>query len=100
MKKIQLTPKKSLGRVLSLNEMRSIFGGSNATITCMCTMTVIELNDNGIPCAVPKTLEPIGEFHTEILCKAACKRTCDDIGPTCSNPEGHFGFRTGSGSGS
>ena len=101
MTKLKLNPKKSLGRVLSLDEMKSIFGGSNATITCMCTMRVQRFNETtGQIEMKPETHEPTGNFHTEKLCQEACVRTCEDLGVLCLEPKGHFNFSMGSGSGS
>lgn len=101
MKKIQLNPKKSLGRVLSLNEMKSIFGGSNATITCMCSLTVQRFNETtGQIEAKPEMHEPTGYFHTEKLCQDACQETCAILAGKCIDFEAHFNFSMGSGSGS
>lgn len=101
MTKLKLNPKKSLGRVLSLDEMKSIFGGSNATITCMCSMTVQRLNETTGQFEIkPETHEPTGPFHTKELCKDACQDTCDKLPYKCIDFEAHFNFSTGSGSGS
>ena len=35
-------PHRKLGRVLTLDEMKSIFGGMNAFISCECTLTILK----------------------------------------------------------
>lgn len=94
-------PHRKLGRVLSLDEMKSIFGGSNATITCMCTMSVQRLNETTGQFEIkPETHEPTGKFYTEDFCKEACQTTCEKLPYKCIDFEAHFNFSMGSGSGS
>lgn len=97
MKKIQLTPKKSLGRVLSLDEMRTISGGMNAYIHCQCTLFIEEMDKNGLIKKITKEAEPTGDFYTESLCQFACDVTCNYTAG-CSYAAARF--FTGSGSGS
>lgn len=97
MTKLKLTPKKSLGRVLSLDEMKSISGGMNAYIYCKCTLYVKEMGNNGVIKLVAKDAEPTGDFYTEPLCQFACDMTCS-ANNMCSHAVARF--YTGSGSGS
>ena len=98
MKKIQLTPKKSLGRVLSLDEMKSIFGGMNASISCECSLYIEERYTDGRP---PQSdfikAEPLGDYYTHYQCQLACEMTCDEtLG--CIDAVGIFNAGSGSGS--
>ena len=97
MTKLKLNPKKSLGRVLSLDEMKSISGGMNAYIHCQCTLFVEEMGQNGVIKKVAKEAEPTGDFYTESLCQFACDVTCNYTAG-CSSAAARF--FTGSGSGS
>lgn len=95
MTKLKLTPKKSLGRVLSLDEMKSIFGGSNATITCTCTLVKFykaEYEER-------ERAEPIGDFHTSELCQEACDNICG-LTPYCDFALGNYSISYGGSSGS
>lgn len=104
MKKLKINQNNSLKRVLSVDEMKSIFGGMGASITCTCTMTVIKTIE-GIPTSATEEREPTGKFHTEELCQTACETTCANLNlveNVCSNPKGifNYSFEGGSGSGS
>ena len=57
-------PHRKLGRVLSLDEMKSISGGMNAYIHCQCTLFVKEMDKNGVIKQVAKEAEPTGDFYT------------------------------------
>lgn len=95
MTKLKLTPKKSLGRVLSLNEMKSIFGGSNATITCTCTLVKFYKTEH----EERERAEPIGDFHTSELCKTACNEACSRT-PNCNFPLANYNLDMDGSSGS
>ena len=104
MKKLKINQNNSLKRVLSVDEMKSIFGGMGASITCTCTMKILKTIE-GIPTSTTEEREPTGEFYTEELCQTACEATCANLNlkeNVCSNPQGNFsyGFEGGSGSGS
>lgn len=100
MKKLKINQNNSLKRVLSVDEMKSIFGGMGASITCTCTMTIIKTIE-GIPTSTTEEREPTGEFYTEELCQTACEATCANLGEkVCSNPKGNFSYSFEGGSGS
>ena len=61
MTKLKLTPKKSLGRVLSLDEMKSISGGMNAFISCQ-GFTKFSMISVAIGAIVNIILDPIFIF--------------------------------------
>ena len=70
-------PHRKLGRVLSLDEMKSIFGGMNASISCECSLYIEErYNDGRPPQSDVIIAEPTGEFYTPYLCQLACYVTC------------------------
>lgn len=95
MTKLKLTPKKSLGRVLSLDEMRTIFGGMNAFISCECILTIEKKNE--IPPVEYIKAEPLGDYYTYYQCQIACEITCDEtLG--CIDAVGIFNAGSGSGS--
>lgn len=95
MTKLKLTPKKSLGRVLSLDEMRTIFGGMNAFISCECILTIEKKNE--IPPVEYIKAEPLGDYYTYYQCQIACEITCDEtLG--CIDAVGIFNGGSGSGS--
>ena len=95
MTKLKLNPKKSLGRVLSLDEMKSIFGGSNATITCTCTLVKFYGKEN----EKRERAEPRKDFHTAELCQDACDDVCR-LTPSCDFAFGDYSISYGGSSGS
>ena len=95
MTKLKLNPKKSLGRVLSLDEMKSIFGGSNATITCTCTL--VKYYETEHEEHIQK--EPKDPFYTAELCQEACDNICG-LTPYCDFAFGNYSISYGGSSGS
>lgn len=70
-------PHRKLGRVLSLDEMKSIFGGMNASISCECSLYIEErYNDGRPPQSDVIIADPTGEFYTPYLYQLACYVTC------------------------
>lgn len=99
MKKLKINQNNSLKRVLSVDEMKSIFGGMNASITCTCTLFI----------KIAGSLEydkiqdePTGDFNTDSLCKSACDKTCATT-INCEKATHDYaksgGYGSGSGSG-
>lgn len=97
MTKLKLTPKKSLGRVLSLDEMKSISGGMNAFISCECILTIKKNKNNGIPRVEYIKADPLGDYYTPYLCQLACYMACDET-LDCIDAVGIFNEGSGSGS--
>lgn len=98
MTKLKLNPKKSLGRVLSLDEMRTISGGMNASISCECSLDIVERYTDGRPPQYDVIIaEPTGEFYTPFLCELACHVTCANT-LNCIGAVGIFNRGSGSGS--
>ena len=88
-------PHRKLGRVLSLYEMKSIFGGMNAFISCECILTIEKKNE--IPPVEYIKAEPLGDYYTYYQCQIACEITCDEtLG--CIDAVGIFNAGSGSGS--
>lgn len=83
-------PHRKLGRVLSLDEMKSIFGGMNASISCECSLYIEErYNDGRPPQSDVITADPTGEFYTPYLCQLACYVTCANT-LNCIDAVGRF----------
>lgn len=97
MKKLNLSQKNSLKRVLSLDEMKSIWGGMNASITCTCTLY---LYYDYKPSLEERAEEPTGDFYTPEDCQAGCNETCVTLYQNCKRAVGHYNIQGGYGSGS
>lgn len=98
MKKLNLSQKNSLKRVLSLEEMKSIFGGMNASITCTCTLHLFYVNE---PNLVQIYEEPTGAFSTPQQCEDGCWATCQRKYPNnCREVEPNYNYQGGYASGS
>lgn len=85
MKKLKINQNNSLKRVLSIDEMKSILGGSSSTITCECTL----IFQKGTVHENSRKDDPIGDFYTPALCTKACNRRCKQtVG--CDEAKAHY----------
>ena len=99
MKKLKINQNNSLKRVLSVDEMKSIFGGMGALAECKCTFHYIDIV-NGVEIHEKEAGEPFGAFHTPELCDTACNDACSKT-PGCDYATvSYFRYEAGSGSGS
>ena len=99
MKKLKINQNNSLKRVLSVDEMKSIFGGMGASITCTCTF-YYKVYENGEPDEKPYPGNPVGPFNSEATCIQACKTGCDKDTDKCIRYEAMYIYNSGNGSGS
>lgn len=96
MRKLKINQNNSLKRVLSVEEMKSICGGMNASITCTCTLHLFYAHE---PTLVPRTEEPTGAFSTRAECEAGCNTTCQELYKNnCRRVEAHYNYQGGYGS--
>lgn len=102
MKKLKINQNNSLKRVLSVDEMKSICGGMNASIICSCTLFKKKIGSLELEEVYD---EPTGDFHTDDSCKSACATTCTNTVNCVKsthhfNKSGGYGSESGSDSGS
>lgn len=76
MKNLQIPEVQSLGQVLTLDEMKSIVGGARVTITCTCSFSM-KNTDNQQNVGITLTSgEPTGSFFTDAECSEGCATSC------------------------
>lgn len=98
MKKVKISQANDLGRVLTLDEMKSIFGGTRASVTCTCTLTIKYKDGHGIEHIEYASAEPTGSFFTTEQCQEACNTTCGATNG-CSSATSKYSFEGNLGSG-
>ena len=99
MKKLKINQNNSLKRVLSVDEMKSIFGGIGASITCTCTF-YHDVIENGQVVEKPYPGDPDGPFNSETTCIQACKAGCTADKGKCKRSTAKYIYDSGNGSGS
>lgn len=95
MNNLQNSKIQSLGQVLTLDEMKSIFGGAIATITCTCNFSVKIKDGNGGYTVTTRPGEPMGDFYTDSECSKACSVACTNVSG-CINSTANYSRQTGS----
>lgn len=94
MKKVKISQANDLGRVLTLDEMKSIFGGTRASVTCTCTLTITYKDNHGVEHSYNESAHPYGDFFTKEECKEACQKRCSLV-KDCSESYSHYKFDEG-----